>query len=385
MSVQIVGQFDTSVFDRVIETGSVEQRQSLAHQLANFFSDMEAPPEERTAVVPSIIRLATDPVQNVRATLAAGLAKAHGLHPDVLFTIVADCDEIALDFLLRTPSLDAWQMMAILKVGETSKQVVIASRGDVSSHAVEHIVEHSAPEVAASLLANPCVAIEVQHMKRLYVRFPDEPCVVDMLLERADLPLEIRIMQAKRTSTRVYHLMARRGWMAANDAEEFVTNTEESTYIKILEDAKIPELDKLIPFMCDQQLLTPSIILRAACAGDLELVERALSYLASVPARRIRSLMSGRGARSVLQKAGMPDSAHMLLRAVFDVAEEARSNNNSLSVEQFGCKLIEFLMTRYPDLVSSDKARLLGLLAKFGGERTSRIANKVQEDLSLAA
>jgi hypothetical protein len=137
--------------------------------------------------------------------------------------------------------------------------------------------------------------------------------------------------------------------------------------------------------MCDQQILTPSIILRAACAGDLELIERALAYLASVPARRIRGMMTGRSMKSVLLKSGMPPTCHMLMRAVFDVAEDARHNNTNLSVEQFGCRVIEFLMTRYPDLASADKAKLLALVAKFGGERTSRIANKIQQDLRLAA
>ena len=378
-------EFDTSVFDKITECGEVEQRISLAHQLARFVQDTEVPAAERDAVVPAMVALATDPVIRVRRALALAVIGAEKLHADIVFTIAADTDEISLNFILKTPALDAWRMMAILKVGEPSKQQAIATRGDLGAQVIEHIVEHGAAEVVARLLDNPCVALEATVLKRLYVRLTDDPCVIDRLLDRDDLPLEIRLMHAKRTSKRVYHLVAQRGWMAANDAEEFVIDTEESTFVKILEDASLAELDRLIPFMCDQQFLTPSIVLRAACAGDLELVERALAYLASVPAKRVRSLASGRGLKTLLAKAGMPEASLMLMRAVVDVAADARARQDDLTVEGFGCKVIEFIMTRYDTLMADDKSALLDMIAKFGVGRTKRIATRVQDDLKQAA
>ena len=378
-------KFDTSVFDRITQSGDVEQRISLARQLARFVQDTEVPAAERDAVVPAMVALATDPVIMVRQTLAVALAGAPTLHADIVFTMAADIDEIALSFLLKTPALDAWRMIAILKVGEPSKQEAICTRGDLGRQVIEYIVHTGSAVVVARLLDNPCVALEAADLKRLYVRLTDDPCVIDRLLDRDELPLEIRLMHAKRTSKRVYHLVAQRGWMAANDAEEFVIDTEESTFVKILEDASLEELDQLIPFMCDQGFLTPSIILRAACAGDLEMVERALSYLASVPAKRVRSLASGRGLKTLLAKAGMPEASLMLMRAVVDVAADARARQDDLSVEDFGCRVIEFIMTRYDTLVADDKSALLDMIAKFGIGRTKRIAARVQDDLKQAA
>ena len=378
-------KFDTSVFDAITNNGSVEQRQSLARQLAQFTNDPETPAIERSAVKPSLVNLATDPVISVRRTLAVALCRSSMVHPDVVFTIAADIDEIAIDFLLKTPALDVWQMLAILKVGEPNKQAAIATRGDIGERVVEFMIEEAAAEVVARLLDNPCVALEDKDLKRIYVRLTDEPCVVDRLLERDTLPLEIRLLHAKRTSKRVYHLMAQRGWMAANDAEEFVNDTEESTFIKILEDASLEELERLIPFMCDQELLTPSIILRAACAGDLELVERSLAYLASIPAKRVRSMAAGRGLKTLLSKAGMPEASLMLMRAVVDVAADARARSDDLTVEQFGSRIIEFVMTRYDTLMADDKTAALQMIAKFSIGRTKRIADRVQDDLRQAA
>ena len=384
-SAMSTGEFDTSIFDKITGSGTVEQRVSLARQLAVFVSDEEAVREECAAIVPSLINLATDPVTLVRRTLAAALSRTANLHADVLFSIAADSDEIAVDFLRKTPSLDAWQMMAIIKVGEPNKQAAIATRGDLGPQVIEFMTEYAEASVVSRLLDNPCIALEPQNLKRLYVRLTDEPEVIDRLLDRKNLPLEVRLIHAKRTSKRVYHLMAQRGWMAANDAEELVIDTEEATFVKILEDASLEELDRLIPFMCEQQLLTPSIILRAACSGDLELVERSLAYLSSMPAKRVRSLASGRGLKAVLSKAGMPDASLMLVRAVVDVAADARSREDDLSMEQFGCKVIEFVMTRYDAFLADDKAAVLQMIAKFGVGRSKRIASRVQEDLKQAA
>ena len=155
--------------------------------------------------------------------------------------------------------------------------------------------------------------------------------------------------------------------------------------MRILEEASLDELDRLIPFMCNEGLFTPSIIRRAACAGDLELVERVLAYLASVPVKKVRSMASGRGLKTLLQRAGMPEGCLMLMRAVVDVASEARARKDDLSIEQFGCKIIEFVMTRYSELTSQDKSELLDMIAQMGEGRTRRIASRVQNDLRQAA
>ena len=55
-----MSEFDTSVFDRIVQYGSAEQRTSLARQLAAFLADPETPVAERKAVVPAVVALASD-------------------------------------------------------------------------------------------------------------------------------------------------------------------------------------------------------------------------------------------------------------------------------------------------------------------------------------
>jgi uncharacterized protein (DUF2336 family) len=379
---------DLSVFEDVIARGTVEQRAALACQLAALLGDPETPKAELDAVVPCVVSLAVDPVVAVRRGLARALIRIPKLHSDIVFAIAADNDEIALDFLRKTRALDVWRMLAILRVGDFARQEVIAMRGDVAREVVTEIVEAGSAELVACLLDNACAPVSSAHCRRLYARFVDEPQVLDRLLERKDLPLEIRLMHAKRTANRVYQLMAQRGWMAANDAEEVVLSAEENTFLKLLEQAEVHELDRVIPFMCEKQFLTPSIILRAACAGRLEVVERALAYLASVPHKRIHGLIYGSSTlslKAVHKKTGLPASCYPILRAVFDVARDARNSGEPLEGEAFGRALIEALMVRYEGLLGREKAATLEMIARFGDERSKKIAKRLCDDMRRAA
>ncbi len=380
---------DLSVFEHVINYGTVAKRAALASQLGRLVSDPETPQVEREAIIPSITSLSVDPVESVRASLAGALVKARGLDADIVFAIVSDSDDIATEFLRKTQSLDVWRMVAILKVGDFGRQQAIAMRGDIAIEAVTQIVEYGSAELAACLLDNACAPVSSAHCRRLYVRFADEPSVVDRLLERKDLPLEIRLMHAKRTANRVYSLMSQRGWMAANDAEEVVISAEESTLMRLLQQAEDHELDRVIPFMCDKGFLTPSIILRAACAGELRVVERALAYLSSLPVKRVHAMIYGNSStlslKAVHKKSGLPASCYTILRAVFDVARDARKAGTELSGEDFGRSLIETLMVRYESVSAGDKTMLLGMIAAYGDDRTKRIAHRLSENLKRAA
>jgi uncharacterized protein (DUF2336 family) len=100
-------------------------------ELAAFVADPATPEVERRAVVPAVLKLTGFPDTELRRELAARLSQATALHADIVFSLAAADDEIALPFLAATPALDAWRMLAILQVGDTARQVTLANRRDI--------------------------------------------------------------------------------------------------------------------------------------------------------------------------------------------------------------------------------------------------------------
>jgi uncharacterized protein (DUF2336 family) len=321
----------------------------------------------------------------VRRATASGLAATRRLHPDLLFTIVADEDEIALPFLENCPALDSCRMLAILRVGDPARQVAIASRADITEEVVSDICEHRSLEAALAILDNANAAFSAETYQTLYRRFGQAPEITERLIARPDLPLDIRVLQAKRASNRMHQLMAEKGWIPANDASELVVDAEETAILRILLEASPEECHRVIAFLVSKDMLTPSIILRAACLGELAVVERALSHLADLPVARVRQMLYADGLRTLHGKSGLPSSCYPILRAAADVAAEMRDEGLRLKPDGFGRRLIEMLMTQYEGMRVADRAKALEFVARFAQDRVRVIAKRLKADLMRAA
>jgi uncharacterized protein (DUF2336 family) len=376
---------DITVFEKVLDQGSPDDRKRLAIELAALTAAEDTPENERAAVVPVLLKLAVDAVAEVRRAMAAGLSATRRLHPDLLFTIVADDDEIALPFLENCPALDSCRMLAILRVGDAARQTAIARRSDITDEVVKDICEHRSLEAAIATLDNEKASFGEANYHTLYRRFSQSPEVVERLIARGDLPLDIRILQAKRASNRMHQLMAEKGWIPANDASELVADAEETAILRILLEANPEECHRVIAFLMSKDLLTPSIIVRAACLGEMAVVERALSHLANVPVSRARQMLYGEGLRTLHNKTNLPPSCLPILRAAADVARDMREEGLRLKADGFGRRLIEMLMTHYEGMRVSDRAKALEFVARFAQDRVRVIARRLKADLMRAA
>ncbi len=387
MSEPTIKTLNTSIFDRILENGSVAEKKTLVRQLGRLACDMETSALERRAIIPTLLALAGDPVKDVRVLLAEFLVDCQQLHPDILFSIVADDEDISLPFLAGTPALDRLRALAILKVGDKARQLVLAGRADLSEDEISFIADECDSEVCVVLLDNDEIEVDVADYRRLYVRFRQVPEVIEQLLQRNDLPLEVRILQAKKASSNVQRLMAERGWIPANDAEKIIIDAEETTLLRILSKARETEIDGLIPFLAKKSLLTPSIILRAACAGDMRVVSRALSYLSSTPLKKVERLIADRavvGLKGIYNKSGLPKNCFHIVRAAVDVAGDVRQAPTGARRLRFGPAMIECLMTRYNSISAQEKSVLLEIIAQLSDDSTRNLARQLAGQLEAA-
>jgi uncharacterized protein (DUF2336 family) len=186
----------------------------------------------------------------------------------------------------------------------------------------------------------------------------------------------------------MHQLMAERGWVPANDAAELVADAEETAVLRILVEADPAELVRVVGFLVSKAMLTPSIVVRAACLGEMRVVELSLAELAGVPAARARDGMAGRGLggfKTLFGKSGLPQSCRGILQAACDVARDEREEGIGLDAEDFGRRLIEALMTRYETMPLKERARSLELVGRFAQDRVRLIARRLKADIVRAA
>jgi uncharacterized protein (DUF2336 family) len=382
------GSLDTTVFDAVVEHGTAEERLELALQLAALLGEPAATAADRAAVRGTVVALTADPVREIREALAAALASCETLDAEILFSIIAADDDIAGRFIATTAALDRSRMLSILKVGDELRQCALAGRPDLSKDIVAQLIE-AAPEAAvAVLIDNRDVPLPANDFKRIYRRFVNSPAMVDRLLAVDEIPVEIRLIEVRRSAQRMHQLLHERRWMLAAEAEDIVNETEERTLLRILLEVEEQALERLIAFMSSRDMLTPSIMLRAACSGYMMIVEHALAWLAAMPVKRLKGLSAGRNGpslKAVHASAGIPDDCYPVMRAAFAVAAEAQGERAWPNEEQFGRRVVETILTRQERLGPQQSAEMLDLVGQFADDRTRALANRLKGSLAEVA
>ncbi|PZF76787.1 hypothetical protein DK847_09955 [Aestuariivirga litoralis] len=377
---------DIQVFMDVIACGDAARRTTLALQIARFLGDAATSPGEREQVLPVARRLVADADAGVRRSFIDALTVLRVLDADLLFTIASDEEEIALPFLAATPALDGLRMLAVLRAGGETRQAVIAMRPGLPAEAVDFITREASLAVNALLLENADVTLGAAHFRTLYQRFGGEKAMLDLLLARPDLPPVIRIVQARRAAASIHALLTERHWLPSALSAELVADAEENATLDVLRQAGPHDLPPAIAFLIDNQLLTPSLIVHAACQGAMPVVIECLAQLSGLPPRKVEEQVYQRGRlRALHARCGLPDSCYWTLQAACDVAADEREDGLNHSADEFGAHIIETLLTRYAAMPPAEQPRNLAFLGRYAAERTRHLATRLKADLQQAA
>ena len=98
--------------------------------------------------------------------------------------------------------------------------------------------------------------------------------------------------------------------------------------------------------------LTPSIILRALCMGDIRFFEAAVAVLAKVPLISARTQIHDAGAaglKSILHQARVPQPLFPAFRAAVEVSHENDYDGLANDRERFRRRMIERILTYVAD------------------------------------
>jgi len=390
--VQRAPSLDVSVFAEVIEDGMITDRMALGRQLAEFVTDSDVPQIDREAALPYLLRLLDDPVKAVRSGIVHMLTPHEGLHPDIVFTIAADEEDIALPFLENSPSVGGRRQLAIFRAGDRARRLVIAGRPDLDPAVADFIAMEGEKAVVMALLDNPAAAGCDRNCKRIYVRFRDDADVIHRLLEMDDLPLEIRVAHVAHVSGRMRKRLKSEGLLPALCSVNFVDEAEEKALVEVFARARSDEqLASAIAFASRKNILTPAILLRAACHGHVAVLEHGLAFLAGVSVRKVRAARQRMGLvslRGIYRRSGLPESCFMLVRVLLDVAHEKGIEGvggEGRAPSEFGMLVLERIATGYEDLGVAERGVLAELLAEFADEETARLALRLQDGLRVAA
>ena len=381
-------RLDTGYLLRVAADVRPRVRLRLIDQLAELLANPRASARERADVQPVLLKLAMDMDRDVRAHLADRLKPVENLDAEIIYALAGDEDAIALPFLKEARALrDATVQLAICKAGDAARRKAICARKDVSAEAARFVATRGEREALLTLLKNPHAPMWPALARRLYARFNADEEIVNLMLARADLPLEVRLAHVEVQAGRGARAMNTPDWRAARLAVNAVPDAREENIARVLGQAKSrEELEIAFTFLTRRGRLTAAVLLQAACAGHVFVLGHALAWLTQTRLSRVEKLFRPGAslalARTMLPRAGLPETTHALALAIILAAQgqNAAVMQPNHKVEHMNRRILEVVAST--DALSvTEKIQVCNLLMQFTGEDTRKLAAKLAESL----
>ncbi len=366
MDEQNLSQDDVS---RLLSEPSVDVRVETAGKLATLLDHGKLSANERQLAMEIFRLMVCDAEARVRQALAVNLRQSAALPHDVAITLAQDVDTVALPILQFSKVLTDSDLVEIVHSQNVAKQVAIARRSEVSSLVSQALVDTGNQEVVVNLVANEGADISERALQKVIDEFGDTAAVQDPLARRARLPVTVAERLLTMVSDQLREVLVSHHHLADNVAAGIITQSRERATITLSAGADRDDVEGLVRHLIDNGRLTPSIVLRAACMGDMAFFETAVAQLAGVPMDNALKLIHDpgqRGFQAIYGKAGLPEGLFPAFRCAIEVARENKFDGGELDRERYGRRMIERILTQYEELgVTFASADLEYLLTKM--------------------
>ena len=351
---------------RLLTDPSADARQDLAHKLGEHLTEPTIAPSE-LALAQDIVRLLAKDIESaVRVALSSSLRRSPHLPHDVALRLAQDIDAVSLPILTDSLVLTDDDLIGIVRAGSPYKQLAIAARPSLSEAVSGAVVAHAGPGAVMTLLDNASARIGADAMEQALDRFGDNETIKERMVMRDSLPPTVAERLVALVSARLQAHLVRHHELPAGLAADLVLNGRESVVMRLSSGSDEPDLARMVEQMKHSGRLTPSLVLRAICTGDLGFFEAAMAALADVPLANARTLIhdpGGNGLAPLYRKAGLPPVMFAMIRAAVAVVGDSRFDGEKRDLERFRSRVIARVLTQTE---ASDPADVDYLVEKLG-------------------
>jgi uncharacterized protein (DUF2336 family) len=350
---------------RLLSEPLADTRAALADKVATDLAGTGLTDAE-AAVAKDIVRiLARDIEATVRASVAEGLRHSRNLPHDVALKLAEDIDSIAMPMLTDSLVLTDDDLAAIVRQGSAGKQEAIAARPNLSETVSDALITHAGEPAVARLLANETAAIAESSLTRAVSRFAGSDAVKQAMVLRPSLPPAISERLVTLVSREWQAQLVNRHALSPGAAADIVLSSREQAVLHLSMGASDEALHDMVSHMHRNGRLTPTLMLRALCSGDIAFFEAALAVVGDVPLANAQVLIhdpSRQGLAALYRKAALPKRLLGAVRAAVEVVDETGFDGNPRDLERFRARVITRVLTTVESLDAADADYLVDKL-----------------------
>ncbi|MBI4968250.1 MAG: DUF2336 domain-containing protein [Rhodospirillales bacterium] len=356
---------------RLMSEPSPDTRRETALKIAQGFDTGQLTESERKLAIDIFRLMVRDAEVRVRSALAMSLKSSREVPRDVALALARDVESVAIPMLQYSEVLNDADLIEIVKSQGSGHQVAIASRAKVSESVSDALVESGSEKAVETLVGNEGAAISETSLGKVVDRFPESEGVQTKLVGRTNLPITV----AERLVTKVSEHL-RQQLLSRRDLPETMVGdlslvVRERAILGLAGESTSADLEALVRQLHKNGRLTPSILLRAVCMGDMHFLEAGLAQITGVPIVNARILIHDAGPmgfKAIYGRAKLPQELYPAFRAAIDVEKETLLDGEARDRERHARRMIERILTQYGDLgVKIDGDDLDYLLTRMRG------------------
>lgn len=334
---------------RLATDSSPTARRETVEKLAETYAGGNLTEQDRILAMEVFRVFARDAEQRVREALSASLKALPDLPHDLALTLARDVAAVATPILEEASVLTVEDLIGIVQAGDAGKQVAVAKRKHVPEKLAEALIDSGSEDAAAAVVANPGAEMGEQTLNRAIAAYPGSEGVQRGLVSRPSLPVAIAEKLVTLVSEKLREHLVTHHALSPDRATDLILETRERAIMGLLQgEGGGVEAEALAHELHRNGRLTESLLLRAACLGDIDFVEASLAAIAKVPVENARRLVHDAGRRglvSLLQKAKLPSRVAIVLKSAVEVAEETGYDGLEHDRERYAIRMAERVLT----------------------------------------
>lgn len=357
------GPLSPADVERLLSDRSAETRAKTVEKIAESLASREFSVSER-AEAEEIFRLfAGDAEVLVRQTLSETLKSLPNLPHDIAITLASDIADVATPMLTFSEALSDADLVEIISSNSEMHQAAIAGRAIVSEAVSEKLADTGNETVVATLMGNDGAKISEKTFGKVLDQFGDNEKVNAPIAKRSKLPITVTERLVTLVSDKLREYLVTHHDMSPTTATDLILESREKTMIGLIgEGTSHDDLVRLIDQLYENNRLTPSLILRALCVGDVDFFETALSKGSGISVSNVHLLVNdagGEGLRQISKKCNIPSGLAEMMRVAIDALNELEYDGDPGDRDRFRNHLIERVLTHFEDRFDAENVDYL--------------------------
>ena len=346
--------------DLLLNNPSVDVRSSTARKVSEQYQ-LKSLTQKEKQIAEDIFRLITNDVEiQVREELAESLKTCTFLPYDIVQKIIFDVAAVAVPMIQYSEVISDEDLVTILQTKDEEKQCAVAKRHRISPMVCDHLIEESDKTPVIILIGNQGADISEYSYNKLLDKFEACDEIHEPILMRAKVPVTILEKVITKVSDELRKQLLTRHDLPVNVITTLVTQTREKAILNLSETSTEEDVRTLVIHLHNVDRLTPNLILRSVCVGDMKFFEYALAIKAGIPIRNARILIydSGPlGLERLYEEAELPPEMFPAVRLAVRTFREMLEETEDGYRDHFQRRMIERLLMLFDsNQIQLDKA-----------------------------